>query len=193
MITSKKIYYEYLEQDRIALKRKPLTFKFYLINFFLPDYTWNFQRLLRKVELLKNTKNNFFGNLIFAYYKIKFRKLSMALGFSIPENVFGPGLAIVHYGNIGVSANAKIGKNCRIHVGTTIASSGGSEHAPIIGDNVYIGPGSRIIGNIKIPNNTAIMANSVVTKSFVAEGMLIGGIPAKLIMPINIKKIISHI
>jgi serine O-acetyltransferase len=117
----------------------------------------------------------------------------MKLGFSIPENVFGPGLAIIHYGTIGVNSNAKIGANCRLHVCTVIASSGGSDKAPQIGDNVYIAPGVKIIGDIIIPSNTAIMANSVVTKSFEEEGMLIGGIPARIIMPTDIKKMIKHI
>ena len=58
--------------------------------------------------------------------KFRFHQLSLRLGFSIPINVFGPGLAIVHYGTIVVSNGAKIGANCRIHEGVTIGATNGS-------------------------------------------------------------------
>ena len=125
--------------------------------------------------------------------KFRFMKLSRVLGFSIPENVFGPGLAIVHYGTIVVNANAKVGANCRLHPSTCIGASGGTSKAPIIGNNVYIGPGSKIYGDITIGNNIAISANAAVGKSFVEENVMIGGVPAKKIKEINIYKIIKHI
>jgi serine O-acetyltransferase len=65
--------------------------------------------------------------------------------------------------------------------------------APIIGDNVYIAPGVKIYGNIKIPNNCAIGANSVVNRSIIEENMLIAGVPAQTIKNINIKQIIKHL
>ena len=99
----------------------------------------------------------------------------------------------MHYGTIVVNSNAKVGANCRIHVDTNIGASGGTNKAPQIGDNVYIAPGVKIFGDIKIPSNTVIGANSVVNKSFDEENMLIAGIPAKVIKPIDIKQIIKHI
>jgi len=159
-----------------------------------PDYIWKFQRLLRKLEYYKNVKNTgALNRLTYLYLKLEFKKLSVKLGFSIPENVFGPGLAIVHYGTIVVNQNARVGANCRIHVDTNIGASGGSDKAPQIGDNVYVAPGVKILGDIKIASNTAIGANSVVNKSFVEENMMIAGVPAKIIKPIIIKHIIKHI
>jgi serine O-acetyltransferase len=116
--------------------------------------------------------------------------LSVELGFSIPENVFGPGLSIVHYGTIVVHKNAKVGKNCRIQACTNIGASGGTDDAPIIGDNVYIGPGAKIYGGITLANNIAVAANSCVNKNFLENNVLIGGIPAKIIKKIDITKII---
>lgn len=193
MILSKNDYFYYLEADRVALGKVRQDLLAKLINLVLPDYIWNFQRLLRKLEFYKNVKKGFFNKLIYWYLKIKFRKLSLKLGFTIPENVFGPGLAIVHYGTIVVNSNAKVGANCRIHVDINIGASGGINKAPQIGDNVYLGPGAKIFGDIRIPNNTAIGANSVVNKSFEEENMLIAGMPAKVVKPINIKQIIKHI
>lgn len=194
MILSKNDYLQYLEADRIALGRNKAGLADTFIQIISPDYIWKFQRLLRKLEYYKNVKNNGpLNKLIYLYLKLKCRKLSLQLSFSIPENVFGPGLAIVHYGTIVVSPNAKVGANCRIHVCTNIGASAGASAAPQIGDNVYLAPGVKIFGDIKIPNNTAIGANSVVNKSFTEENMLIAGVPARMIKPITIKQIIKHI
>lgn len=183
-----------MEADRIALGRNNLGVIDKIIHWISPDYIWNFQRLLRRLEYYKNFKNKGVVNkLIYLFLKFKYKELSIKLGFTIPENVFGPGLAIVHYGTIVVNHNVKVGANCRIHVGTNIGASGGTNLAPQIGDNVYIAPGAKIFGNIKIPNNTAIGANSVVTKSFDEENMMIAGIPARVIKPIVMKQIIKHI
>lgn len=195
MISSKKEYLYYLEADRIALNKPKVSLKIKVKDFLSSDFLWKFQRLLRKCEYLKNVKSDksIFYKFLYFYYKIQFKRLSLKLGFSIPENVFGPGLAILHYGNIIINPRTKIGANCRIHVGTNIGESGGMAGAPIIGDNVYIAPGAKIYGNIKIPSNTAIGANASVNKSFEEENMLIAGVPAKAIKNIDIVQIIKHI
>jgi len=107
--------------------------------------------------------------------------MSIRLGFTIPLNVFGPGLCIVHRGTIVVNKNAKVGKNCRIHACTNIGSNIDGVSAPQIGDNVYIGPGAKIFGDITIADNIAIGANSVVNKSFYEKGISIAGVPARKI------------
>jgi serine O-acetyltransferase len=194
LIRSKKDYIKYLEADRIALNRAKQTLFISPLRFFYPDYIWEFQRLLRKVEYLNNVRcNGALNKLLYLYYKRKFRNLSIKLGFTIPINVFGPGLSIAHYGSIVVNSNARVGANCRIHVDTNIGASGGSEKAPQLGDNVYIAPGAKIFGDITIGNNLAIGANSVVNKSFRVNGVLIAGIPAKIIKPLVIKELIRHI
>ena len=58
-----------------------------------------------------------------------------------------------------------------------IGSTSGINQAAIIGDNIYIGAGAKIIGDIRIGNDVCIGANSVVTKSFVDTGT-IAGVPA---------------
>lgn len=123
----------------------------------------------------------------------KFKKLSISLGFSIPKNSFGPGLSIPHYGTIIVNSRAKIGKNCKIHAGVNIGASGGKPGAPTIGDNVYLGPGSKIYGEIVIASNIAIAANACVGSSFLEENIVIGGIPAKKLNDFDIKTILKHI
>src|SRR3972149_632365 len=52
--------------------------------------------------------------------------------------------------------------------------------AAVIGDNVYIGPGARIVGKVDIGSNVAIGANCVVTKD-VPENAVVVGVPGKVI------------
>ena len=94
--------------------------------------------------------------------------------------MFGPGLSIAHYGTIVVNSNAKIGKNCRIQEGVNIGASG-NERAPQIGDNVFIGSGAKIIGDIVIADGIAIGAGAIVVKSFTDKNITIAGNPAKKI------------
>lgn len=119
---------------------------------------------------------------------VMFRRQSVRLGFSIPPNTFGPGLAIVHYGPIVVNGNARIGANCRTHVCVNIGGSGGLVDAqtarglaPVLGDNVYIGPGAKIYGPVNIADHCVIGANAVVNRSFLEPGRSIAGVPAKVI------------
>jgi serine O-acetyltransferase len=194
MIRSKDDYLMYLEADRKALSRPVRTIVSNLIALINPDYIWNFQRLLRQLEYLKNVKSRgLINKILYLYLRLKFKKLSLRLGFSIPENVFGPGLAIVHYGTIVVNKNTRVGANCRIHADTNIGASGGTDKAPRIGDNVYFAPGVKVFGDIQIPSNTALGANAVVNRSFNEEGTLIGGVPAKVIGKLDIKQLIKHI
>lgn len=104
--------------------------------------------------------------------------MGVKLGFTIPINVFGPGLNIHHYGFIVVNAHAKVGANCNIQQGVNIGQNYGNNDVPCIGNNVYIGPGAKIFGGIKIANNIAIGANSVVNHSFLTEGVTLAGVPA---------------
>ncbi|WP_299799156.1 serine acetyltransferase [uncultured Maribacter sp.] len=193
MITSKKEYNFYLEQDSIARGIQIHSFKDKLKDFLVPAPTWKFQKSLRKLEFYSNCKTNLINKLYIKYLRYKFQKISLKLGFSIPINVFGPGLCILHYGTIVVNSKARIGKNCRMEVCVNIGASGGKPEAPQIGDNVYIAPGVKIYGDISLGNNIAIAANSSVNKSFNEDGILIGGSPAKKISEVDIKRIIKHI
>tara|TARA_R110002020_G_scaffold350396_5_gene563804 strand:- start:556 stop:1140 length:585 start_codon:yes stop_codon:yes gene_type:complete len=189
MIKSKLDYKKYVEEDRIALNKSNSLIN-RLRQVFFPDYIWAFQKRLRKLEYYKNCRPDLVGRIMYGLHRIKFRKQSLLLGFSIPINTFGPGLAIVHYGTIIVSNHAKVGKNCRIHACTNIGASGGGNRAPHIGNNVYIGPGAKIFGDIDIADNIAIAANSSVNKSFSNPNIMLAGSPAVEVKNIDIKKII---
>ncbi|MFC0605712.1 serine O-acetyltransferase [Winogradskyella pulchriflava] len=193
MISSKADYIDHINQDKKALGIKSNGIGGKIMDYLSPNYIWKFQKTMRKLEYYSNCKNKGVTKLYVAYLKYKFKKISVKLGFSIPINVFGPGLSIVHYGTIVINRNTKIGRNCRMHACVNIGASGGEKGAPQIGDNVYIAPGAKIYGDIKIASNIAIGANAVVNKSCEQENVALAGVPAKPIGNVDIKKIIKHI
>ena len=178
MITTKAELKYYLKQDSIALycsnKKHPKLFG---------DEIWKFQIILRKAEYYTNAYRNSKKQYIFHFlwYKLLLHRYSIKLGFSIPINVFGPGLSIAHCGTIVVNSAAKVGKNCRIQEGVNIGATNGSCSAPQIGDNVFIGTGAKIIGDITVADDVAIGANAVVVKTIEEKGCTYGGVPAKKI------------
>lgn len=79
-----------------------------------------------------------------------------------------------------INSNSTIKDNVIIRQQVTIGNKGVDEAngCPVIEENVEIGAGAKIIGNIKIGRNTKIGANAVVTKSFPENSILVG-VPAK--------------
>lgn len=180
-ITSKADLKLFLNLDSIALGfNKPTTFFSKIKNFLFPNVIWEFQKTMRYLEYYTNCRT-IYNSLFWFYYKIIYRKLSLKLGFTIPINVFGPGLSIAHYGTIIINPNAKIGSFCRIHAGVNIGASAGKSEAPQIGDNVYIGPGAILFGDIEIANNTTIGANATVNKSCLENYVILAGTPARIV------------
>lgn len=152
---------------------------------FLLDPVYRFTVYLRLNEYLFNCGVLF---LLRALPWWLFRRLSIRLGFSVPLNVFGPGLAIVHYGLLVVNPHARVGPNCRIHAGVNIGGAAGFyspdealQLTSVIGSNCYIGPGAKIFGPVRIGNNCAIGANAVVNSSFPEDGLVLAGVPAKVV------------
>lgn len=176
MIESYEDYRFYLEADRISSSMTRT------LRNLLRDDVWIFQRKMRKLEYLTNCRKNNILRWITAY---QYKSLGRKLGFTIPINVFGPGLAIAHPGTIVINCTTRIGANCRLHVCVNIGTNGGNHGAPRIGDNCYIGPGAVIFGDIQLGENMAIGANSVVNKSFPEGNMTIAGAPARKISDKN--------
>jgi len=176
MISSRQEYKHYLEADRRALYRdgaRPWLF--------ILDPIWSFQRLLRKVEYYTNCKRSWVWIPYLVYLRFRLKRMKLLLGFSIPINVIGPGLCIVHRGPIVISDYARIGSNLRINIGVVIGESEGPTNVPRMGNDVTIEPGCKIFGKIEIADGIHIGANSVVSKSFLEPNIVIAGVPAKKI------------
>lgn len=91
------------------------------------------------------------------------------------------GVFIPHTTGIVIGQNVKIETGVSIYQNVTIGTKSQSDiSTPVIGENVYIGANSVIIGAINIGKSAVIGANSVVTKDL-PEGCTAVGAPAKII------------
>lgn len=77
-----------------------------------------------------------------------------------------------------VNSKAKIGKNLTIYPGVTVGAS--KSGVPTIGDNVFLGLGSKVFGDVTIGNNVIVAPNAVVVKN-VPDNSIVAGVPAKVI------------
>lgn len=99
-----------------------------------------------------------------------------------PGAKIGKGLFIDHGMGVVIGETAEIGDNVTIYHGVTLGGTGkekGKRH-PTVGNNVLIGCGAKVLGNIRIGDNSNIGANSVVLKDIPAGATAVG-IPAKII------------
>ena len=97
--------------------------------------------------------------------------------FIPPTTRVGPGLYLEHLGDIVVNGRAVIGKNCNIGNGVTIGQTnrGARQGVPQVGDNVFIGPGAKIIGGVSVGDNAAVGVNCVVVKDVPADAVIAAG------------------
>ena len=99
-----------------------------------------------------------------------------------PGATLGAGILIDHGMGVVIGETAELGDRITIYHGTTLGGTGkekGKRH-PTVGNNVVIGAGSKVLGNIKIGSNSKIGANSVVLHD-VPEGATVVGIPGKVV------------
>jgi serine O-acetyltransferase len=112
-------------------------------------------------------------------YKILFKLVQIITGIELPcEAIVGRNFVIDHFGGIIVSGYARFGDNCRIRNGVVVGLRRIEEpSAPVIGNNVDIGAGAKLLGPIKIGDNSIIGANAVVLAD-VPENSIAIGVPA---------------
>jgi serine O-acetyltransferase len=117
---------------------------------------------------------------IFSFiYKFFFKMVQIVTGIELPCEVeVGNHFVIDHFGGIVISGYAKFGDNCRIRNGVVVGLKNIDDPcAPSIGNNVDIGSGAKLLGNIKIGNNVVIGANAVVLTD-VPDNSIAVGVPA---------------
>lgn len=111
------------------------------------------------------------------------RPLIMGItGTRILSGVQIRGGLLLHAGvGVVITSRAVLGRNCTLFSGVSVAHKANSKNggAPVIGDNVKLMSGCKIIGNVKIGNNAIVGANAVVLQD-VPENCLAVGIPAKV-------------
>lgn len=91
-------------------------------------------------------------------------ELALGIRLSVSRSI-GPGLYIGHHGGIIFGGDA--GRNLSIAQGVTVGykGAGKSTHPPRLGDDVYLGAGSMVIGDVHVGSGSIIGANTVVTRN----------------------------
>ncbi|MBR2707897.1 MAG: serine O-acetyltransferase [Bacilli bacterium] len=99
-----------------------------------------------------------------------------------PGAIIGKNLFIDHGSGVVIGETAEIGDNVIIYQGVTLGGTGkeeGKRH-PNIGNNVLIGAGAKVLGNINIGDNVKIGAGSIVLKDAPSNSTIVG-VPGKVI------------
>lgn len=145
------------------------------------DPCFRFIFFLRKASTL--SKINPLGFLAHYFYK----RYTFKYGIQIPKTVqIGKGFVMLHQGGIVVNSKSVIGDNCTLMHNVTLGNTkrGKLIGAPVIGNNVYIGPGAVIVGRIIIGDNVLVAPNSYVNTDVPSDSIVIGN-PGKIIPAVN--------
>ncbi len=145
------------------------------IKSFLFVEGFHYSVILRITNHLSKKKSLLFY-IFFLWWKHDCRKYGIQIAYTTK---IGYGFYIGHFGGIVINPHAIIGNNVNISQGVTIGTNIPNKFATI-GDRVYIGPGVKIVGAVRIGSCSEIGANAVVTKD-VPEKVCVAGVPAKII------------
>lgn len=133
-------------------------------------YLAKFHKLFRRA----NTTNN---PIILAWYRLRLSKHSskhhIEIGYSC--NI-GKGLYLGHSYNITVNPRAILGQWCTLNKGVTIGQEnrGPRKGTPTIGNKVWIGANSTIVGKITIGDDVLIAPNTFVNRDIPSHSIVIG-------------------
>lgn len=145
---------------------------------YLTEHRVRFVYTYRKLQRINN-KRLFPKTVWFIYH----RHLKTKYGLEINPGVeIGPGLQISHPYNITINNDAKLGKNVNLSKGVSIGQEnrGKRQGAPTIGNQVYLGINSTIVGKITIGDDVLIAPNSYVNCDVPSHSIVIGN-PCKII------------
>ena len=136
-----------------------------------------------KVKLYYKISHFLYKRKRFLIARLISEKAKRKTGIEIhPGATIGKNLFIDHGMGVVIGETCIIGDNVTIFHGVTLGGTGkekGKRH-PTIGNNVFIGSGAKILGNITIGNNVKIGANSVILES-IPDNVTVVGIPGKII------------
>lgn len=125
--------------------------------------------------------------IVKGFAKIFLRHYCYKFGFQIAQKCkIGKGVYFGHFGTVVINENAEIGDFCNINHNVTIGrqNRGAKKGSPKIGNKVWIGAGSVIVGKIVINDNVLIAPNAYVNFDVPSDSVVLGN-PAKIISKVN--------
>lgn len=179
MIQSKEDFREYRRMDDARYAKSKHPFLLWLIGGDENSHMRSYMRTLRCLEYYTNVKIHLIGRVIRAFFEYRHRRNCMKYGVFIRPNSCGPGLRIVHIGGIHLNC-IRIGCNCTVTQGVVLGKKNTNENRPIVGDNVELTLGSKVIGCVTLGNHVIVAPNSVVIKD-VPDNCVVSGVPARII------------
>ena len=121
------------------------------------------------------------------FYRLMHRHYSYKFGFQIPVSTkIGEGFYIGHFDNIVISPKTVIGKHCNMAHGVTVGAvmEGKRKGAPLIGDRVWMGTNSIIVGGISVGSDVMIAPGAFVNFDVPSHSIVIGN-PGRIISKVN--------
>lgn len=174
-----KELYRYIYSDFYRYSGRRGVRSFFVTVLLFP--TFRYSLVLRVCKYLKGRRITKYT--VYPFFRIMLVHCQNKYHIDIPETVsIGYGFCMHHLGGIVINGKTVIGKNFKALPYVLIGenSRGKKQGAPVIGDNVHIGAGVKIIGGVRIGNNANIGANAVVVDD-VPDNAVVVGIPAKVI------------
>lgn len=156
--------------------------KIYLLSRWVHGENYCVYKFLLNLRIFEYllTKKMMVMKVFRVWYLRQYIRWAHKCGFTIGDGVLGEGVTFYHRANIMINPEAKVGPGCKFHGDCCIGVARTDEtKAPVLGKNVDIGVGARILGDIYIADDIKIGANAVVTHSFYEPGITIAGIPAR--------------
>lgn len=150
-----------------------------LLIFLSRDSSWLRWRFIKHMRIANSRKKK---DVVWFWHQFHKNILGNRLGYEINGKNIGEGLILYHNGPIVINGDAIIGKNCKLHGDNCIGNNGISNGCPHIGDNVNIGVGAKIIGDVVIADGCFIGAGAVVVSNCFEENSTIVGVPGKKII-----------
>ncbi|WP_318443414.1 serine O-acetyltransferase [Photobacterium leiognathi] len=170
----------YIKSDLFRYYGNVTMLNFIKAFFYNNGFIYSFWFRLSKID-------NFFIKY-FSMFILKNKSWKYGIQIS-PKVDCGYGLYIGHGMSIVINPSVKIGNNVNLSQFVTIGSNDGN--AAVIGDNVYIGPNTCIIGKKNIGNDVIIGAGSIVTKD-IPSFSVVAGNPFRIIKTIQINDVILN-
>ena len=164
---------EYIRADYARFEKKNRKIYFWVRFVHYPAF-----RLLVIFRIIQGLRCSVLKRILRVYYRHLERKYLIDLPLTVK---LGKGCFFPHNGPVVFNPAAIVGENCSIHpctlIGTVRGEGGG---IPIVGHNVFIGPGAKLLGNIVVGDYCFICPGSVLLNS-VKKGCTVGGTPARVL------------
>ena len=167
-------YFKFMKEEKKAILKNDPAIKSKLEVYLYPSY---------KAMKYYKISNYFYKKKFYLLARLISEKSKRKTGIEIhPGATISPGLFIDHGIGVVIGETSIVGKNVVIYHGVTLGGIKNikTKRHPTIKDNVIIGTGAKVLGNITIGNNVKIGANCVVLKD-IEDNKTVVGVPGKII------------